>query len=71
MTWILLEGIALPSPVVTSSSTAKWAQSTAAIRQAQTTQMVTRDIQGESSSITPSTSGMNAVSCLRLPRLAK
>src|SRR5690606_34941707 len=66
-----LEGIALPSPVVTSSSTANLAQSSAAIRQAATAHTVVRASQGVSSRMVPSTSGMNSRSCLLRRRLPK
>ncbi|MDT4864830.1 hypothetical protein FQZ97_996040 [compost metagenome] len=62
MTCTLLEGIALPSPVVTSSSTAKRAQTSATSNSTQATQTVTRVARGESSTMAPATSGMNSVS---------
>ncbi|MNQ74081.1 hypothetical protein D3C85_888320 [compost metagenome] len=69
MTCTLLEGIALPSPVVTSSSTAKRAQTSATSSSTQATQTVTRVARGESSSMAPATSGMNSVSPpLRRPK---
>ena len=71
MTCTLLEGIALPSPVVTSSSTANLAQISATSRQALTDQTVARASQGESSRMAPSTSGMNSVSCFSRLRLLK
>ncbi|MDT4886826.1 hypothetical protein FQZ97_1232220 [compost metagenome] len=62
MTCTLLEGMALPSPVVTSSSTAKCAQISATSSTMHATQTVMRVARGESSSMVPATSGMNSVS---------
>src|SRR3990167_3325103 len=62
MTWILLDGMALPSPMVTSSSTANLAQTRAVSSSKLTSQTVMRARVGESSSRVPSTSGINSVS---------
>ena len=66
ITWILLDGIALPSPVVTSCNTANLAQTSAVISSAAASHTVIRDQRGESCNEAPAVSGMNSLSALLL-----
>ncbi|MNJ66372.1 hypothetical protein D3C77_624430 [compost metagenome] len=58
ITCTLLEGIALPSPMVTSSSTANHDQARATSNNAAASHTVMRDRRGESCKVAPATSGM-------------
>ncbi|MNV59170.1 hypothetical protein D3C71_1515800 [compost metagenome] len=66
ITWTLLDGIALPSPMVTSCKTANLAQTSAQISSAAVSHTVIRDQRGESCNEAPAVSGMNSVSALLL-----
>ncbi|MNI23253.1 hypothetical protein D3C73_768330 [compost metagenome] len=70
ITCTLLDGIALPSPIVTSCNTANLAQTNALINSAAASHTVTRDQRGESCNEAPAVSGMNSASAL-LPKLSK
>ena len=70
ITWTLLDGIALPSPMVTSWSTANFAQTTALTISPAASHTVIRDQRGESCRVAPAVSGMNSLSALflKLPK---
>ncbi|MCY1456316.1 hypothetical protein D9M71_735280 [compost metagenome] len=70
ITCTLLEGMALPSPMVTSSSTANLAQTSAETISAAESHTVTRENLGESCKAASVTSGMKSLSAV-LPKLCK